>query len=336
MSTASSRSCAAQFGPTGADPSAAAVALSVVVPVYDEEGNLGELHRRLAAVLDKLDRPGEMVFVNDGSSDGSAEILERIQERDPRVTVVELARNAGQHAAVLAGMRVARGEVVVTLDADLQNPPEEIPKLMAKIAEGFEVVGGVRTRRRDSLLRRAASAAAARFGPRRRNESGVDYGCMLRAYRREVVQRILRSRGRTLFLPALAESLARQVADVPVAHEERRLGRSRYDLNRLLRLGVDFLAVSSSAPFEMLAVLGALATIAGVALAAVAIASSAGGGAWQLLAFGLLVTLLGVLLLSVGLVGALVVRLLAEVRRRPRYEIRAVRRGTEKGRAGTT
>jgi undecaprenyl-phosphate 4-deoxy-4-formamido-L-arabinose transferase len=304
------------------------VAVSVVVPVHDEEANLAELHRRLAVVLGGMEAPSEIVFVNDGSRDGSAEVLEQIRALDPRVTVVELAWNAGQHAAVLAGLRLARGEVAVTLDADLQNPPEEIPKLLAKIGEGFDVVGGVRSRRHDPLLRRAASAALARLGARR---GGADYGCMLRAYRREVVRRMLRCRERTLFLPALAESLAQRVADVPVAHDERRHGRSRYDLIRLLRLGVDFLAASSTAPFEMVAALGALAALAGVAIAAFAVLGSAlGAGDLQLLAFAFLVVLLGGLLSTVGLVGALVVRLHAEVRGRPRYAIRAVRRGTEK------
>src|SRR5499427_4144389 len=226
----------ASSAPGAADRSARGPWLSVVVPVFDEEQSLPELYRRLGTVLDLLAEPSEIVFVNDGSTDRSSDFLDEIRKSDPRVTVVDLAYNSGQHAAVLAGFQVSRGDVVVTLDADLQNPPEEIPKLLDKIREGFDVVGGVRRGRKDPLVRRALAALVHGL-----SKSGTDYGCMLRAYRRPVVRRILRCRERTLFIPALAAVLAHRVIDVPIAHDTRRFGRSRYSASRLLRLGFDWL-----------------------------------------------------------------------------------------------
>jgi undecaprenyl-phosphate 4-deoxy-4-formamido-L-arabinose transferase len=317
----------AQSALTGADPRARKPWLSVVIPVYNEEGSLAELHRRLQAVLEKLPETAETIFVDDGSTDGSVNILDEIGASDPRVSVVELAYNAGQHGAVLAGFQVARGEVIVTLDADLQNPPEEIPKLLAKIREGYEVVGGVRQGRRDPLHRRIFSALARVFSQR-----ATDYGCMLRAYRADVVRRVLRCGERAVFIPALAATLARRVTEVPVAHEERRFGRSHYNPLRVMRLGFDLVTGSSVLPIQIVSVFGVLIAIAGLTFGVFLFARRLYVGPeleGVFTLFAILFMFVGALFVAVGVVGEYVARIYIEVRRRPRYTIASIRRGSD-------
>ncbi|MGH7306978.1 MAG: glycosyltransferase family 2 protein [Candidatus Rokuibacteriota bacterium] len=214
-------------------------ALSIVIPVFNEAPSLGPLHQRLARTLEKIGRPYEIIFVDDGSRDASAEILRALRARDAAVRMIRFTRNYGQHAALFAGLERARGEIVVTLDADLQNPPEEIPRLLAALVDGVDVVGGLRVSRRDPWGRRAASwvvnrATSAAVGVRLR-----DYGCMLRAYRRSVIDRILAFRGSRRYIPVLAAAFASSMTEIPVAHSPREHGRSRYGPLRLLRLAFD-------------------------------------------------------------------------------------------------
>jgi undecaprenyl-phosphate 4-deoxy-4-formamido-L-arabinose transferase len=299
--------------------------LSVVVPVFDEEESLPELYRRLRSVLDLIAEPSEIVFVNDGSTDRSSDFLDEIRKSDPRVTVVDLAYNSGQHAAVLAGFQVSRGDVVVTLDADLQNPPEEIPKLLDKIRAGFEVVGGIRHRRNDSLARKALSGLVRAF-----SNGATDYGCMLRAYRRDVVQRVLRCRERSLFVPALAAMLARRVTEVPVAHEQRRFGHSRYSTLHLVRLGFDWLTGFSVLPIQLVSIFGIVTAIAGLAFGfyllvrRLYVGPQVEGEVFTL--FAILFVFLGGVFMAIGVVGEYVARIYIEVRRRPLYMIDSVRR----------
>jgi len=314
----------ASSAPGAADRSARGPWLSVVVPVFDEEQSLPELYRRLGTVLDLLAESSEIVFVNDGSTDHSSDFLDEIRKSDPRVTVVDLAYNSGQHAAVLAGFQVSRGDVVVTLDADLQNPPEEIPKLLDKIREGFEVVGGVRHRRNDALARKALSGLVRAF-----SNSATDYGCMLRAYRRDVVQRVLRCRERSLFVPALAAMLARRVTEVPVEHEQRRFGHSRYSTLRLVRLGFDWLTGVSVLPIQLVSIFGIVTAIAGLAFGFYLFirrlyVGPEVEGVFTL--FAILFVFLGGVFMAIGVVGEYVARIYIEVRQRPLYMIDSVRR----------
>jgi undecaprenyl-phosphate 4-deoxy-4-formamido-L-arabinose transferase len=300
--------------------------LSVVVPVFNEELSLPELHRRLGTVLENIPERSEIVFVDDASTDRSADVLEAIRMSDPRVTVVELAYNSGQHGAVLAGFEVSRGEIVVTLDADLQNPPEEIPKLLEKIREGFDVVGGVRQGREDAWVRRGISRLVRLF-----TRNATDYGCMLRAYRRDVVRRVLRCRQRALFIPALAASLARRVGEVPVSHAERRFGRSRYGALRLAQLGVDLLVSSSVLPIQIVSVFGIFTALCGLAFGIFLFVRRLYlgpelEGVFTL--FAILFTFLGAVFVAVGVVGEYVARIYIEVRRRPLYMIDSTRRGS--------
>jgi len=307
------------------------VAVSVVIPVYNEEASLRELHRRLRAVLEPLGQPFEVVYVDDGSTDTSRAVLEDLGRDDPELILVELAYNAGQHGAVLAGFQVSRGKVVVTLDADLQNPPEEIPKLLAKLAEGYDVVGGVRQRRKDSWSRLAASrmirALSARGGP-----AAMDYGCMLRAYRREIVQRVLRWREQSLFIPALAARFTKRVAEVPVAHEERVFGRSRYNMLRLMRLGFDFLTGFSVFPVQFVTLFGIFTALAGLSFGLFLFlrrlfVGPEVEGVFTL--FAILFLFVGALFVAIGVVGEYVARIYNEVRRRPLFVIESIRRRAE-------
>ena len=214
-------------------------ALSIVIPVFNEAPSLVALHQRLARTLERIGRPYEIIFVDDGSRDESADVLRALRARDAAVRMIRFNRNYGQHAALFAGMERARGEIVVTLDADLQNPPEEIPRLLAALETGADVVGGRRVSRRDPWGRRAASwlvnhATSAAIGVRLR-----DYGCMLRAYRRSVIDRILAFPGTPRYIPVLTAALACSMTEIPVDHRAREHGRSRYGPLRLLGLAFD-------------------------------------------------------------------------------------------------
>ncbi len=217
-------------------------AVSLVIPVFNEEPNLDPLYERLEPVLEKLGQPYEVIFVDDGSRDRSIEVMRRLQAKHDAVRVIQLNRNYGQHAAVTAGLNHARGDVIVTLDADLQNPPEEIPRLLDKVSAGHDVVGGWRQNRQDHAVRRLLSWGVNKLISRMVGVGMRDYGCMLRAYRREVVD-VMRNRSEvSSFIPALANTLAASPVEIPVAHDRRHRGRSKYSLFRLLRLTLDLLA----------------------------------------------------------------------------------------------
>ncbi len=302
-------------------------ALSVVIPVFDEAPSLGDLHHRLARTLKETEQTYEIIFVDDGSRDGSAEVLRALHAQDHTVRVVRFNRNYGQHAAVCAGMERARGDVVVTLDADLQNPPEEIPRLLAALSEGVDVVGGRRARRRDPLFRRLASWAVNRVTSAVVGVPMRDYGCMLRAYRRSVVDQILACDGGSHFIPALANTFATSVAEVDVDHRPREHGSSRYNLLRLIRLNFDLLTGFSLLPIHVVSLTGILVSIVGLGAAIVL-------GVWRLVAhtrvatvyplFMLLFFLVGLQILALGLIGEYVGRIYQEVRRRPRYVVSEV------------
>jgi undecaprenyl-phosphate 4-deoxy-4-formamido-L-arabinose transferase len=319
-----------------ASPAAGAASrVSVVIPVYNEADNLATLWARLRPVLDGLGRPWEAIFVDDGSADRSLEILREIAGgEDERVRVVELARNFGQHSAILAGFRQVRGEVVVTLDADLQNPPEEIPKLLAAIDAGSDVVGGWRTDRHDEGWRRLASQLHNRLTSLIVGVPMHDYGCMLRAYRRHIVDTVVECDEKAAFVPALANSFAKRVTEIPVAHEERASGRSRYNLWRLANLSLNLITGFSLLPIQALSLTGIGIFILDAFFAFVLIlhrliyGPQQEGALWTL--FAVLFFFVGVIFLALGLIGEYVGRIYIEVRRRPTYIVRAVH-GADRG-----
>jgi len=218
-------------------------AVSLVIPVYNERDNLALLHREIAEVLKRTGRPYEVVFVDDGSTDGSGEVLRGLKAADPRVRVLTFARNAGQSAAMDAGFKSAAGDVVVTLDADLQNDPADIPRLLEALP-GWDSVVGVRARRRDNLVRRVSSRVANFVRNRLSDETITDTGCSLKAFRREALQRLVLYDGMHRFLPTLIKMEGFRVREIPVGHRPRHKGESKYGIgNRLLPSFMDLLAV---------------------------------------------------------------------------------------------
>jgi len=303
-------------------------AVSIVIPVYNEATNLEALWRRLSAVITGGARDYEVVFVDDGSSDDSLSILRQIAAQDSRVRVVELARNFGQHSAILAGFRECRGEVVVTLDADLQNPPEEIPRLLDAIDAGNDVVGGWREERQDQTYRRAASFLHNKLTSLMVGVPMHDYGCMMRAYRRHIVQTVVECDEKAAFIPALANTFAKRVTEIRVGHEARAGGKSKYRLFDLARLSLNLITGFSLLPIQILSVTGIAIAVLDAAFAMFLLAHriiygpQQEGALWTL--FAVLFLFVAVLFVALGLIGEYVGRIYEEVRRRPTYIVRAI------------
>ena len=302
--------------------------VSVVIPVYNEEASLPALFARLYPALDALQTAYEVIFVNDGSSDRSPAILREQFGRRPEATrVVLLNGNFGQHLAIMAGFEASRGERIVTLDADLQNPPEEIAKLLAKMDQGYDYVGGVRRERQDSAFRRHASRLMNAIRERITHIRMTDQGCMLRAYSRDIVAAINGCRELNTFIPALAYTFARRPAEVEVAHEERVAGESKYSLYSLVRLNFDLVTGFSAMPLQLFSLSGiliALASLAFVAFLALRrlLVGPEAEGVFTL--FGIAFFLIGITLFGIGLLGEYVGRIYEQVRQRPRYVVQAI------------
>jgi undecaprenyl-phosphate 4-deoxy-4-formamido-L-arabinose transferase len=302
--------------------------VSVIIPVYNEEAGLQTLFDRLYPALDALNTRYEVVFINDGSHDRSAAMLRSQFQARPEVTrVVLLAANAGQHMAIMAGFEHCRGDIVVTIDADLQNPPEEIGNLVARMREGYDYVGSIRKDRQDSAFRRYASRAMNRFREKITRIKMTDQGCMLRAYSRTIINAINSCREVSTFIPALAYSFAQRPTEIEVAHEERHAGESKYSLYSLIRLNFDLMTGFSLVPLQMfsmagivLALLSALFVVF-LALRRIIVGPEAEG---VFTLFGIVFFLIGIVLFGVGLIGEYVGRIYMQVRHRPRYLIDAV------------
>lgn len=302
--------------------------LSVVVPVFNEEAGLPQLFERLYAALDQLGRPFEVIFVDDGSSDYSAAILhEQFERRADCTRVILLARNVGQHMAILAGFAHARGQYIITLDADLQNPPEEIPRIVEAMDRGSDYVGTVRVRRQDAPWRKAASRLLNRLRERTTRIRISDQGCMLRGYHRTVVDAVNRCREVSTFVPALGFTFARHPTEIEVGHAERTAGVSKYSLYRLIRLNFDLMTGFSLAPLQFFSMAGfviALASLLFVGYLAIrrVIVGPEAEGLFTL--FGIAFFLIGILLIGLGVVGEYVGRIYEQVRHRPRFTVAAI------------
>jgi len=310
--------------------------VSVVIPVYNEEESLPALFARLYPALDALGSTYEVVFVNDGSQDRSAAMLREQYQKRPDVTRVILFNgNFGQHMAIIAGFDHCRGERVVTLDADLQNPPEEIANLLAKMDEGHDYVGSIRRKRQDAAWRRVASRAMNNLRERITHIRMTDQGCMLRAYDRTIIDAIVQSHEVSTYIPALAYSYSHNPTEIEVAHEERAAGESKYSLYRLIRLNFDLVTGFSVLPLQLFSFFGMFVAVASLAVYLIVIgqrilAGEQGIGViWDrdILEF----FLIGVLLFGLGIIGEYVGRIYMQVRDRPRYLIQAVLESREPG-----
>jgi undecaprenyl-phosphate 4-deoxy-4-formamido-L-arabinose transferase len=302
--------------------------LSVVIPVYNEEAVLPTLFARLYPALDALEVPFEIVFVNDGSKDRSIALLRQQFSLRPKETrVVMFHANFGQHSAVMAGLAYARGEFVVTLDADLQNPPEEIGKLVEKLDEGYDYVGTIRQQRQDSLWRRTFSKAINKIREWITPVRITDQGCMMRGYARSVVTALNQTREVNTFIPALASLYAMNPIEVPIAHEERFAGKSKYSMYSLIRLNFDLITGFSVVPLQLFSMVGMAVSLLSALFFVYLIVrrflvGSEAEGLFTL--FGIVFFFIGLALFGIGLLGEYVGRIYAQVRERPRYLVEAV------------
>ena len=302
--------------------------ISVIVPVFNEEAVLADLCSRLYPAMDRLGRPWEVIFVDDGSRDKSPALLREQYQARPEVTrVVFLRANAGQHAALMAGFNQSVGNIVVTIDADLQNPPEEIVKLVEKMDEGHDYVGSIRNVRRDTWWRRAASKLMNLVRERITNIHMTDQGCMLRAYHRDIVLAMLASSESQTFIPALGYLYARDPAEVVVEHSERVAGESKYSLWKLVHLNFDLVTGFSIIPLQVFSVLGMVISMGSFLLVCLLVIrrlliGPEVEGLFTL--FAIAFFMIGLLLSAVGILGEYVGRIYVEVRKRPQYVIAAV------------
>lgn len=300
--------------------------LSVVIPVYNEEPNLALLFNRLSATLDTLLLPFEIIFVNDGSQDRSLDLLHQFhQQRPHHVSIIDFKTNFGQHMAIIAGFEHVRGTYVVTLDADLQNPPEEIPKLLQQLQAGHDVVGGYRTERKDVRLRRWLSKANNWLRRKITHIEMTDQGCMLRGYHRQIVDLIVKSGETTVFIPALAYTYANNPTEIEVDHNHRHAGDSKYNLYSLVRLNFDMMTGFSLVPLQIFTFVGILVSLSSGLLVAYLLTRRLlfgpdVEGVFTL--FAIEFFLVGLLLMGLGITGEYIGRIYLAVRQRPRFLIR--------------
>jgi undecaprenyl-phosphate 4-deoxy-4-formamido-L-arabinose transferase len=301
------------------------VDISVLVPILNEEESLGELNERLGAVLSSTGRSYEIIYINDGSTDRTQEMIEAFRLADSRVKVIEFNRNYGQHMALFAGFERAAGKVIVTIDADLQNPPEEIPRLIEKADEDYDVVATYRRGRQDSVFRRWPSWIVNKITSRLVGAKLRDYGCMLRAYSRDVIDSINLCQESSSFIPALANTYARKFVEIEVGHVERKKGVSKYGLFRLLRLNFDLMTGFSLVPIQSISILGVLIALLGLIFALYLlvrrlVVGPESEGLFTL--FAVLFFFVGIQIFALGIIGEYIGRIFQEVRRRPRFMVK--------------
>jgi len=308
--------------------------LSIIIPIFNEEQNIRPLHAQLKEVVEGLGLSYEIIAVDDGSSDRSFAILKELHEHDKHLKVLRFRRNFGQTAAFAAGFDYSKGEVVITMDADLQNDPLDIPLLLNKVKEGYDIVSGWRVARQDPFLSRRLPSMLANWLISQ--VTGVhlhDYGCSLKAYRREVVKGVHLYGELHRFIPALGSWMGVSVAEVPVRHHPRRFGTSKYGVSRTIPVILDLLTVRfllsySTRPIRIFGGLGLLASAIGftlgVYLTFVKMVMGKDIGNRPLLLLAVLLILVGVQLVGMGLLGELVVRAYYEAQGKPIYALREV------------
>ncbi len=305
--------------------------LSLVIPVYNEEANLNELIRRCLVACDSIDSSYEIILVDDGSADSSAKMIRDAAEKyNGKIVGVLLTTNFGQHAAVTAGLKTSVGKYVITLDADLQNPPEEIPKLVEKLRDGYDVVGTIRENRKDTIFRRWASRTV-NFMVRKlcNGKTMTDYGCMLRGYSRNVVNAILNCPEHGKFIPMLAMSYARRTVEIHVKHADRTAGESKYNVWKLIALQYDLLTGTSIFPLRVLTYIGTLLAIFGVLFGLfIFIMTRIRGDEWSqygiFTLFSLVFIFMGGQFIAMGILGEYIGKIHMNTRGRPQFFIESI------------
>ena len=303
---------------------------SVVVPVFNEEGCLQELIDRTLKACKETKKKFEIVLIDDGSEDSTSDILHKASAANPDVVVsCLLNRNYGQHSAIMAGFSIVRGDLIITIDADLQNPPEEIPKLVAKAEEGYDVVGTIRQKRQDTFFRRYASKIVNKAAQKATGVNMKDYGCMLRAYRRNIVEAMLQCHEKSTFIPVLGNSFARYTCEIPVAHNERAVGDSKYSLWKLINLQFNLLTCMTTFPLRVLSIIGAMISGLGVLLGIyIVVMRFVMGEIWAnqgtFTLFAILFFICGFQITALGIVGEYIGRIYDDVRARPRFFIEEI------------
>ncbi len=307
--------------------------LSLVIPMYEEEQNAPILHERIATALDALDLTSEIIYINDGSGDGTLEQLQKIHETDDRVVVIDLRRNFGQTAAMSAGFDYAQGEIIIAMDGDLQNDPADIAKLLAKIDEGYDVVSGWRVKRQDDLLLRKIPSQIANWLIGRVTHVKLhDYGCSLKAYRAEVIKNIRLYGEMHRFIPALASWVGAKVTEIPVQHHARQYGVAKYGISRTIRVILDLITVKfilsfSTRPLQIFGVWGLFCFLAGSGILVWQVAKKLlvvgyGLADKPIVLGGVLLVVLGAQMIGIGLLAELQVRTYHESQGKPIYVVR--------------
>ncbi len=309
------------------------IGVSFVLPIFNEEGSLPELRRQLVAAGEKLGEPFEIVLIDDGSTDGSFPVLRKMQAADPRVKVIRLRKNFGQTAALTAGFDHAKGEIVITLDADLQNDPADASLLVAKLREGYDIVSGWRKDRKDKFLSRLLSRMANALISRITKVRLRDYGCTLKAYRREVLQSIKLYGEMHRFIPAIASQIGVAIAEVPVNHRPRLYGESKYKLTKSIRVFLDLLTVKfllsySTRPLQIFGmfglIAGAVGGVLGIVLSYERLILKQGIANRPLLLLAILLIVIGIQFITMGLLGEIMVRTYHEAVEKHIYAVREV------------
>ena len=308
--------------------------LSIVIPLLNEEENIPELYGELTEVLATINRTSEMVFVDDGSTDKSFQLLKELQQKDPRVVVVSFRKNFGQTAAMAAGFDYARGDVIVTMDADLQNDPRDIPLLLEKIDQGCDVVTGWRYDRKDAFInRRLPSMIANKIISKTTGVNLHDYGCTLKAFRQEIIKTIKLYGEMHRFIPAIASGMGISIAEVKVNHRARKYGTSKYGISRTFRVILDLLTVKfllsySTRPIHVFGMFGLASSGLGMLLALVMIFQrqffGTPMGDRPLLLLAILLLFMGVQFITIGLLAELQARTYHESQDKPIYYVQQV------------
>jgi glycosyltransferase involved in cell wall biosynthesis len=307
--------------------------VSIVIPVFNEAENIIPLYHALRSVMQGVGQTWEVIFIDDGSTDTTYRTLEQLHRQDESLRVIRLRRNFGQTAAMVAGLDHARGEVIVTMDGDLQNDPEDIPLLLSKIEEGYDLASGWRVDRQDSLSRRFPSKLANWLISLTTGLYLHDYGCTLKALRREIASELNLYGEMHRFIPALAASLGAKIIEVPVQHHPRKYGTSKYGIARTVRVLLDLMTVKFlsgyfTRPSHLFGLCGIVAMLGGLCVVGVLglerIFGQTGLVDRPLLLLGILLTIIGTQFITMGLLGEMVARVYHESQAKPIYAVREI------------